>query len=152
MYSPTMAGRGGSKQTDGVLVARLHGTARRIATEKPATEVAIGELLAITTRVELLSWAAGVHMAMFRSGSSPFSREAADFLLAAGADLGQAEVEAAAVVAAEAPVDVAPRVSVVSRPLEGRIPFSGDASHATTAPRLQHRLRQRERSAYARSP
>lgn len=97
-----MAGRGGYKQTDGVLVARLHGTARRIATEKPATQVAVGELHAITTRVELLSRAAGVHMAMFRSGSSPFSREAADFLLAAGADLAQAEAEAAAVTADEA--------------------------------------------------
>lgn len=73
-----------------------------MATEKAPTVQAVAELRAITTRVELLSSAAGTHMAMFRSGSSPFSREAADFLLAAGADLDQAEVEAAAVAADEA--------------------------------------------------
>lgn len=97
-----MAGRGGYKQTDGILVARLHGTARRMATEQAATDQAVRELRAITTRVELLSEAAGAHMAMHRSGVSPFSRAAADFLLAAGADLEQAKVRAATVAADEA--------------------------------------------------
>lgn len=97
-----MAGRGGYQQTDGVLVSRLHGTARRMATTKATTEQAVEELRAITTRVELLSEAAGAHMAMYRAGISPFSRDAADFLLAAGADLAQAEARAAAVAADEA--------------------------------------------------
>lgn len=88
--------------TDGVLVARLHGTARRLASEKAAPEDSVIELRAITTRVELLSQAAGTHMAMYKSGISPFSREAADFLLAAGADLEQARAVAAAVEADEA--------------------------------------------------
>lgn len=97
-----MAGRSSGGQTDGVLIARLHGTARRMATDAVSVQAAVSELRSITTRVELLSSAAGTHMAMFRSGISPFSREAADFLLAAGADLDQAEVEAAAVAAREA--------------------------------------------------
>lgn len=97
-----MAGRGGYQQTDGILVARLHGTARRMAADGATTERAVTELRAITTRVDLLSDAAGTHMAMFRSGTSPFSRQAADFLLATGAELELAEAEAARVAAAEA--------------------------------------------------
>lgn len=88
--------------TEGILVARLHGTARRFATEQTAVDKAADELRAITTRVELLSKAAGTHMAMFRAGISPFSREAADLLFAAGADLERAEAEAATVAANQA--------------------------------------------------
>lgn len=73
-----------------------------MACERATVEVAVDELRAITTRVELLSRAAGVHMAMFRSGVSPFSREAADLLLVAGADLEQAEAQAAFVAASDA--------------------------------------------------
>lgn len=62
-------------------------------------EAGAAELRAITTRVDLLSSAAGMYMAEHRHDASlnPFARHAADLLFAAGADLDQAEVAAAEV-------------------------------------------------------
>lgn len=91
-----MGGRGGYRRTDGILIAQLHGEANRQAFTKATTEDAVAELLAITNRVDLLSRAAGSHMAAFRSAPKiwPMSRVAADFLLAAGADPDLAEAAA----------------------------------------------------------
>ena len=104
-----MGGRGGCRKTDGILIAQLHGEATRQAVVKASTEAAVVELLAITDRVDLLSEAAGSHMAAFRGAPEiwPASRLAADFLLAAGADLALAEVAA---------VEVAERTAVPPEP------------------------------------
>lgn len=92
-----MAGRGGYKQTDGILVARLCGTSRRLATGHVPEVEATAKLQAITTRVDLLSEAAGVCMAQHRYSAAvhPFARRSADLLFAAGADLELAEKQAA---------------------------------------------------------
>lgn len=92
-----MAGRGGYKQTDGIVVARLCGTSRRLSFEHGAHHAAVAELRAITTRVDLLSEAAGVCMAQHRYSAAvhPFARRAADLLFAAGAELELAEKQAA---------------------------------------------------------
>lgn len=104
-----MGGRGGYQKTDGILIAQLHGEATRRAVLKASTKEAVVELLAITDRVDLLSEAAGTHMAAFRGAPEvwPASRAAADFLLAAGADLGLAE---------EAAREVADRTAVPPEP------------------------------------
>lgn len=92
-----MAGRGGGKQPDGIVVARLCGTSRRLGTAKVADHEAVAELQAITTRVDLLSHAAGVCMAQHRYSADvhPFARRSADLLFAAGAQLDLAEKQAA---------------------------------------------------------
>ncbi len=92
-----MTGRGGYKQTDGIVVARLCGTSRQLATGHAEDDEAIAELQAITTRVELLSQAAGVCMAQHRYSAAvhPFASRSADLLFAAGADLELAEKQAA---------------------------------------------------------
>lgn len=94
-----MGGRGGYGKTDGILIAQLHGEATRQAVLKASAEDAVVELRAITERVDLLSRAAGSHMAAFRGAPNiwPASRLAADFLLAAGADLALAEAAASEV-------------------------------------------------------
>lgn len=90
-------GRGGYKQTDGIVVARLCGTSRRLATAHTEDEDAVAELRAITIRTDLLSQAAGVCMAQHRYGAEvhPFARRSADLLFAAGAELELAEKQAA---------------------------------------------------------
>lgn len=84
---------------DNLLIARLHGTARRLVIQKVDHDEAVVELRAITTSVPELSAAAGTFMAGHRADPRlhPFDRDAADLLFAAGADLELAEVEAAAV-------------------------------------------------------
>lgn len=96
-YCFRVAGRGGYKQADGIVVARLCGTSRRLSFEHAADDAAVAELQAITSRVDLLSEAAGVCMAQHRYSAAvhPFARRAADLLFAAGADLGLAEKQAA---------------------------------------------------------
>lgn len=92
-----MADRGGYKQTDGIVVARLCGTARRLAFAHATDDDSVAELQAITTRVDLLSQAAGVCMAQHRYSATvhPFARRSANLLFAAGAELELAEKQAA---------------------------------------------------------
>lgn len=95
-----MAGRDGYRQTDGVLIARLDGSAHRLAGSEVPVEDAVAELRAITIRVDLLSQAAGGHMGRYRHrpSANPYARAAADLLLAAGADLEQSREYAEIVV------------------------------------------------------
>lgn len=92
-----MAGRGGYKQTDGIVVARLCGASRRLSFEHVSDGDAVAELRAITNRVDLLSQAAGVCMAQHRYSATvhPFARRSANLLFAAGAELELAEKQAA---------------------------------------------------------
>lgn len=92
-----MAGSGGYKHTDGIVVARLCGTSRRLAFARAVDGEAIDELRGITARVDLLSQAAGVCMAQHRYSAEvhPFARRSADLLFAAGAELELAEKQAA---------------------------------------------------------
>lgn len=94
-----MAGRGGYKQTDGIIVARLSGTARRHSFAGTEPAKAITELQEISTRPDLLAQAAGSAMADYRDGPhiSPNARVAADLLLAAGAESEDAQEVAAEV-------------------------------------------------------
>lgn len=82
--------------TDGVIVARLCGTARRLSIEHAETEAGLVELQAISTSPVLLARAAGTFMAGHRHDARlrPFDRRAADLLLAAGADRDEAERQA----------------------------------------------------------
>lgn len=87
--------------TDGVTIARLCGRSRRLAITGAEIEAAVVELVGVTASPVLLGRAAGTYMAAHRADPAlnPFARRAADLLLAAGGDLGEAEAEAARVAA-----------------------------------------------------
>lgn len=82
-----------------LLIARLSGTARRLAIEGCEHQVALERLRAIAQgphRAQALAMAAGTAMARYRHAPevNVWERPCADLLLAAGVDLAKAELEA----------------------------------------------------------
>ena len=90
-------GRRSAAAADRILVARLYGAAGRHVRCEVPEEAAIAELHQITTRPDLLGWAAG----MFSASEDPWpewNSQAVRLLLSAGADpevLAAAAVEVA---------------------------------------------------------